>query len=564
MWKRIGSLVLASSLMLSLGGSCVSASDPAKEAAVESAVESMAEAANESAVQSVAEAANGSSAESANESVAEAVHETADENPDQECEWNVLLYLCGSDLESGDGIATKNLNGIASALPQEGVNFLIETGGAKEWNPNGELGFEIANDRLQRWTYGKDGFVLVDEAEEAPMSDGRTLTDFIRWAGENYSAKKNMLILWDHGGGSCSGLIYDENYDFTCMPLYTLEDALRESETHLDLVLTDTCLMASLEMCQALAPYADYLAASEEILAGDGTDYKSWVQYLYDRPDCSPVQLGKRICDSSQQYYAGKEDPRESWSFTMSLIDLSKTDAVAEAFNRFMHEAAGLVEDPGAFYEYAYQTHYAENYSLETMFDLFDLSQRAETAGIPKEVTHALQDAVEDAVLYNLRSDNHMHSHGLSIYYPMNNNGYDLDHFARTCKNPEHLAFLDSISIDWAAPEWVYEVTDRHPELDRGSYLCVPEAEYTEDGSEAYMTLKSGEDAAVFLSYALYYCDEDSNVTYSLGESGNLIPELDEETGKYRFRLGFSITFRSVSRMIPFRCALWSIMKNMA
>ena len=558
MWKRIGSIVLASSLMLSLGGSCVSASEAAKEAAAEAANESVAEAANESAAEaaneSAAESVNESVDEEANESAAEAVHETADEipdqdtNPDQECEWNVLLYLCGSDLESGEGIATKNLNGIASALPQEGVNFLIETGGAKEWNPNGELGFEIANDRLQRWTYGEDGFVLVDEVEEAAMSDGRTLTDFIRWAEENYSAKKNMLILWDHGGGSCSGLIYDENYDFTCIPLYELEDALRESETHFDLVLTDTCLMASLEMCQALAPYADYLAASEEILAGDGTDYKNWVQYLYDRPDCSPVQLGKRICDSSQQYYAGKEDPRESRSFTMSLIDLSKTDAVAEAFNRFMHEAAKLVEDPEAFFEYAYQTHYAESYAEDpreenTMFDLFDLSRRAETAGIPKKVTHALQDAIEDAVLYNLRSDNHMHSHGLSVYYPMNNKGYDLDHFARTCKNPEHLAFLDSISIDWAAPAWVYEATDRHPELDRSSYLCVPEAEYTEDGSEAYMTLKSGEDAAVFLSYALYYTDKDSNVTYSLGESGNLIPELDEETGKYRFRLGFDGTW---------------------
>ena len=545
MWKRIGSLVLASSLVLSLGGSCVSASDPAKEAAVESAVESMAEAANESAVQSVAEETNGSSAESANESVAEAVHETADENPDQdtnpdqECEWNVLLYLCGADLESGEGIATKNLNGIASALPQEGVNFLIETGGAKEWNPNGELGFEIANDRLQRWTYGKDGFVLVDEAEEAPMSDGRTLTDFIRWAGENYSAKKNMLILWDHGGGSCSGLIYDENYDFTCMPLYTLEDALRESETHLDLVLTDTCLMASLEMCQALAPYADYLVASEEILAGDGTDYKSWVQYLYDRPDCSPVQLGKRICDSSQQYYAGKEDPRESRSFTMSLIDLSKTDAVAEAFNKFMHEAAKLVEDPEAFFEYAYQTHYAENYYLETMFDLFDLSQRAEKGGISKEITHALQDAVEDAVLFNLRSDNHMHSHGLSVFYPMRNNKNDLDHFARTCKNPEHLAFLDSICLNWEAPAWVYEETDRHPEMNRKAYLVVPEVGYPEDNSGVYLTVKSGYDAATFLSYALYYRNEDTGVLYTLGESGNLIPELNEEGDNYRFWLGF-------------------------
>ena len=531
--------------MLSLGGSCVSASDPAKEAAVESAVESMAEAANESAVQSVAEETNGSSAESANESVAEAVHETADENPDQdtnpdqECEWNVLLYLCGADLESGEGIATKNLNGIASALPQEGVNFLIETGGAKEWDPNDELGFEIANDRLQRWSYGEDGFVLVDEVEEAAMSDGRTLTDFIRWAEENYSAKKNMLILWDHGGGSCSGLIYDENYDFTCIPLYELEDALRESETHFDLVLTDTCLMASLEMCQALAPYADYLAASEEILAGDGTDYKNWVQYLYDRPDCSPVQLGKRICDSSQQYYAGKEDPRESRSFTMSLIDLSKTDAVAEAFNRFMHEAAGLVGDPGAFYEFAYQTHYAENYFLATMFDLFDLSQRAEKAGISKEITHALQDAVEDAVLYNLRSDNHMHSHGLSVFYPMRNTKNDLDHFARTCKNPEHLAFLDSICLNWEAPAWVYEETDRHPEMNRKAYLVEPEVGYAEDESGVYLTLKSGYDAATFLSYALYYRNEDSGALYTLGESGNLIPELDEEGDNYRFWLGF-------------------------
>ena len=162
--------------MLSLGGSCVSASDPAKEAAAEAANESVAEAANESAAEaaneSAAESVNESVDEEANESAAEAVHETADEipdqdtNPDQECEWNVLLYLCGSDLESGEGIATKNLNGIASALPQEGVNFLIETGGAKEWNPNGELGFEIANDRLQRWSYGEDGFVLVDEVDD--------------------------------------------------------------------------------------------------------------------------------------------------------------------------------------------------------------------------------------------------------------------------------------------------------------------------------------------------------------------------------------------------------------
>ena len=515
MIKKIGSVVLAASLMLSMGGSCVSANDHAGETAVEP-------------VNGTAET----------ESLTE-------EAPDQdkECEWNVLLYLCGTDLESVYGAATTNLNAIASTLPHEGVNILIETGGTKDWDPEEKLGFEIANDKLQRWCYTEDGFVLVDEAEEACMSDDRTLADFIQWAGENYSAKKNLLILWDHGGGSNKGLICDENYGYPIMPLYVLEDALRDGGTHFDLVLTDTCLMASLEMCQALAPFADYLAASEEVMAGDGTNYSSWVQYLYDRPECSPIQLGKRICDSSQQYYSEQTDQSDSRSFTMSLIDLSQTDAVAKAFNRFMHEAAELVKDPEAFYYYAYQTHYAENYYLNTMYDLFDLSRRAEKAGIPKDVTHDLQDAVEDAVLYNLRSDNHMYSHGLSVYYPMKNEGNDLDHFARSCKNPDHLAFLDSINLTWEAPSWVYEITQRYPELNRISYLVVPEVACTEDGSGMYMTLTTGEDAAVFLSYALYYRDKDSGVLYTLGESGNLIPEWDEETGKYRFWLGFDGTW---------------------
>ena len=526
--------------MLSLGGSCVSANDSVNETVTESAIESAAE--NTADTESLKEGVPDQ--EQKQEQTTEqdqGQEQDIDQNTttDQECEWNVLLYLCGTDLETNGGCATKSLTDIASTLPQEGVNFLIETGGAKAWDPYDELDFEIANDKLQRWAYGEDGFVLVDEADEACMSDNRTLTDFIRWAGENYSAKKNMLILWDHGGGSCSGLICDENYDFPIMPVYMMEEAIREGGTHFDLVLTDTCLMASLETCQALAPYADYLAASEEIMDGDSTNYSSWVQYLYDRPDCSAVQLGKRICDSTQQYYTDKDRSDAESFFTMSLIDLSKTDAVAEAFNRFMHEAAGLVGDPGAFYEYAYQTHYAENYFLATMFDLFDLSQRAEKAGISKEITHALQDAVEDAVLYNLRSDNHMHSHGLSVFYPMRNTKNDLDHFARTCKNPEHLAFLDSICLNWEAPAWVYEETDRHPEMDRKAYLVEPEVGYAEDESGVYLTLKSGYDAATFLSYALYYRNEDTGVLYTLGESGNLIPELNEEGDNYRFWLGF-------------------------
>ena len=461
----------------------------------------------------------------------------------EECEWNVLLYLCGTDLELNYGAATKNLNAIAATFPDDSVNFLVETGGTKKWDPEEKLGFEIANDRLQRWYYGKDGFVLVDEADDACMSNGQTLTDFIRRAAENYSAKKNMLVLWDHGGGSNAGLICDDNYGDTIMPVYSLENALREGGTHFDLVMTDTCLMATLEMGQALAPYADYLAASEEVMAGDGTNYKDWVQYLYDRPDCSARQLGQRICDYTQQYYLETDQESNTASFTMSLIDLSKIDAVAKAFNAFIHDVSGLVQDSDAFYHYARETYGVENYYSKEMVDLFDLSRRAENGGISKKVTHALQDAVDEAVVYNLRSANHMYSHGLSVYYSLNDNAKTLDHFARTSKNAEHLSFLDCINVNWDAPEWVYEKTDRYPELNRTGYMIIPETTVSEDNTTAYLSFSSGYDAVMTMSYALYYEDANSGVTYLLGESGNLIPEYDEAQETYRYALGFDGTW---------------------
>ena len=527
-------VALLTAALLTGAGSCVSAEETA---------ESVTEAVSEAAAEEVAETAAEEVTEAAAEEAADAAEAVSEEAPAEEREWNVLLYLCGTDLESKMGLATENLTAIASTVPNDSVNFLIETGGAASWDPKHKLGFEIANDKLQRYSYETGGFTLRDEVEEANMADSRTLADFIRWAAENYPAKKNLLVLWDHGGGSCAGLICDENYDGTIMPVYGLENALAEGGTHFDLVLTDTCLMASLETGRALAPYADYLVASEEVLAGEGTNYKGWVQYLFDRPDCSAVQLGKRICDTSQQLYKEMDEQEAVDTFTMSLIDLSKMDAVSEAFNAFMHEVADAVQDPETFYPYAKATHYAENYLLNTMYDIFDLSRRAEAGGISKEVTHALQDAVEDAVLYNLRSGNHMYSHGLSFYYPIGEDGKTKDHYARTCKEAEYLSFIDSISMNWEAPAWVYEDRERRPALDRSNYIIKPELTCPEDGKTVYFSLKTGEVAAMFYSYELNYKDPETGVMYTLGESGNLIPDFIEEEGIYRFMPGFDGTW---------------------
>ncbi|MCX7806940.1 MAG: clostripain-related cysteine peptidase, partial [Planctomycetota bacterium] len=38
-------------------------------------------------------------------------------------------------------------------------------------------------------------------AREVNMGDPRNLTDFVKWAAENFPAERYALVLWNHGGG---------------------------------------------------------------------------------------------------------------------------------------------------------------------------------------------------------------------------------------------------------------------------------------------------------------------------------------------------------------------------
>lgn len=54
----------------------------------------------------------------------------------QGAEWTVMIYLCGTDLESTPGMggmASGNLAEIAQTKPTDSVNVVIQTGGTKQW-----------------------------------------------------------------------------------------------------------------------------------------------------------------------------------------------------------------------------------------------------------------------------------------------------------------------------------------------------------------------------------------------------------------------------------------------
>ena len=58
------------------------------------------------------------------------------------------------------------------------------------------------------------------------MGDSQTLSDFLTWGVKNYPADHMALILWDHGGGSISGVCFDERNNNDSLYLRELDKAL--------------------------------------------------------------------------------------------------------------------------------------------------------------------------------------------------------------------------------------------------------------------------------------------------------------------------------------------------
>ena len=428
--------------------------------------------------------------------------------------WTVMIYLCGTDLESKNGMAAENLLEISKTLANQQVNVLIETGGAKAWSTKEKLGFDIATDRLQRYKYDENGFTLVEERPLSNMAQTETLTEFIRWGQENYPADRYMLTIWDHGGGSMEGVILDELHNSAVMSLEDLGRALDDANVPLELLFMDTCLMATIETCAVVDGQTRYLVASEETVPGYGGNYKGWLQYLFDNPECDSARLGRVICDTVQQKYA-EQGAGAADTVTMSVIDLKKMDAVYTAFDGMFAEAGSLLQNVNAFSEFAVAISRSETYYTSEMRDIADMASRASGHGISTETAKRLVNAVDDAVVYAVKGATHSYSHGISFYYAPTGSKYYMDRYARNCPSAFYLAFLDATHMDWTAPASVYEKVERLPEITYEDYVVA--AHGTVRDGDLLLDITNAPDAITSVDAVIFRFDEEKQSWIRMG-----------------------------------------------
>ncbi|MBP3853798.1 MAG: hypothetical protein J6D18_04435 [Erysipelotrichaceae bacterium] len=322
----------------------------------------------------------------------------------------ILVYLCGADLESRSGMATRDLQEMLQARTGDNINLIVYTGGSSRWQNNAVSSYnnqvyQIKDGQLSR---------LVDNAGNTPMTDPDTLASFIRFGKENFAADRYELILWDHGQGSLGGYGIDERYvNRGTMSLSGLNAALRDGGVSFDFIGFDTCLLATVETANVVTKYADYMIASEETEPGYGWYYTDWLTKFSQNTSAPTIEIGQRIVDdfieTSQRQARGQ-------SATLSVVDLAEfSHTVPKRLNAFAKTLTQKLEDM-EYQEVATALNKSRRFAKNSRIDQVDVVNL--TDYIDNEAGKELAAAIKSAVKYNRTSSNMANSYGLSIYFP--------------------------------------------------------------------------------------------------------------------------------------------------
>ena len=322
----------------------------------------------------------------------------------------IMVYMCGTDLESRSGMGTSDLQEMLNARFGDSVNLLVYTGGCKGWKNN-----LVSSSGNQIWQVKNGQLVCLEKnLGSVSMTDPSVLSGYIRWCVKNYPASRYELILWDHGGGSVSGYGYDEKFASSgSMSLAGVDSALKSAGVKFDFIGFDACLMATAETALTLTQYADYLIASEETEPGVGWYYTDWLTAFGKNTSIPTVELGKQIVDSFVDTCAEKCRGQLT---TLSVIDLAELEAtLPSALSEFSRSTTQLIKDK------QYQTvsnarSGAREFAQSSRIDQVDLVHLAKNLGTKEG--EALAKALLGAVKYNRTSSNMTNAYGISIYFP--------------------------------------------------------------------------------------------------------------------------------------------------
>ncbi len=354
----------------------------------------------------------------------------------------LMIYMVGADLESSNGLATTDLEGMNyDELDHENVNVVLIVGGSTRWrndyiDPKETSIFELT----------ADGYKKVKQQSLQNMGDDEVLRDFLNYVYENYKTDEYDLLFWDHGS-AINGGEHDE-LSGDNLSLQELNTALATSpfaNKKLESIIFRTCLNGSLEVAGILKNYANYLVASEEITIGyRGEDVLDFVHEIEPTDDGYDIGVKfinsyKEQVNSYRDYFHAVTGESEYIYSTYSVIDLSAIDELEKSVNDFFDSIDigsnynTIAKVRSNLYQYAY------NFGDESSYDMVDLYNLVSgLRDLSPEKAERVLTNLENIVLYNYATNDQ--SRGLSIYFPFNGEDIYKQYFLKIYKQLSSLA----------------------------------------------------------------------------------------------------------------------------
>lgn len=240
-----------------------------------------------------------------------------DDGGDHIAEYTIMIYGCGGSLD------TYTIYNLFYPLMEGGRNddvnitFLFKCSANYQTSEIKSQGMKFEGAR--RWAAPKEGEFKWDPGivvDPASMSDSfkwminatsylepysekigdadfklaspENLADFINWNVDKYPAKKYILLMKDHGSGwdfyddriipSTRAQIFDDVFDEESLDygvsIFNAVEGIRNSKIHkVDAIISDECLMATMEVLNEYAAVTDLNLAAQETTRTHYGDY---------------------------------------------------------------------------------------------------------------------------------------------------------------------------------------------------------------------------------------------------------------------------------------------------
>jgi len=269
--------------------------------------------------------------------------------------------------------------------------------------------------------------------------------------------------------------------------------------------------MGTIEIANTLAPYADYLIASEESEPGSGWYYTNFINLIGNNPGSSMKSIAKQIIeDFNSPEYSGYGS-----ATTLSLIDLECVPDAVEKLNNYMSGSRVALRNSG-YQDIATARSVARAYgdNQYEQIDILDYITRLQNIDGENE----LQAAISDCVLYNGTTISG--SNGLAMFFPF----LDIEYY------PFYSDIINSVGLDDADYNSFFEdfisieVGGQSENSNNHPYAADTASESYEEIQEA-----SWFDTELVEAYEEYYTQLDTNVLEIVEKDGNYVLQLSDE-----------------------------------